>query len=144
DYTGAIAYLEFCRQSEKEVKDLDLWLAFAAFHAGDYQRASDKHNAIIQQFSLIDWSGKPLKLEVNNKYDYMTLVTTESWATLIKNILIAAIKPKCIPIKLKIETVKDEINRTIISADNIKQIHYAYQQFIIIGYLLHPSYLHIE
>ncbi|CAF3682134.1 unnamed protein product [Adineta steineri] len=41
DYTGAIAYLEFCRQSEKEVKDLDLWLAFAAFHAGDYQRASD-------------------------------------------------------------------------------------------------------
>lgn len=57
DYTGAIAYLEviplfsfshelhhflqFCRQSGKEVKDLDLWLAFAAFHAGDYQRASD-------------------------------------------------------------------------------------------------------
>jgi len=23
------------------VKDLDLWLAFAAFHAGDYQRAID-------------------------------------------------------------------------------------------------------
>jgi hypothetical protein len=23
------------------VKDLDLWLAFAAFHAGDYQRALD-------------------------------------------------------------------------------------------------------
>ncbi|CAF0746515.1 unnamed protein product [Adineta steineri] len=49
DYTGAIAYLEFCRQSEKEVKDLDLWLAFAAFHAGDYQRASDEYENILKK-----------------------------------------------------------------------------------------------
>jgi len=33
--------LQFCRENGTEVKDLDLWLAFAAFHAGDYQRASD-------------------------------------------------------------------------------------------------------
>ncbi|CAF3059305.1 unnamed protein product [Rotaria socialis] len=48
DYTGAIAYLEFCRQSGKEVKDLDLWLGFAAFHAGDYQRASEEYENILK------------------------------------------------------------------------------------------------
>ncbi|CAF1384518.1 unnamed protein product [Rotaria sordida] len=94
-------------------------------------------NVNIQQFSLVGWSGKRLKLGVNNKKDYMTLVTTEKWPTTVKSIPVKIIKPnyvpdcfalvvRYVPRDLEIETVKEEINRTITSADNIKQIHYAY------------------
>jgi hypothetical protein len=37
-----------------------------------------EHDVVIQQFSLVGWSGKRLKLEVNNKKDYMTSVTIEN------------------------------------------------------------------
>ena len=98
-----------------------------------------EHNVTIQQFSLVGWSGKRLKLGVNNKKDYSTLVTTENWPTLIKNIPVKTIKPKYIPDcfalvvryvphELEIETVKEELKRTITSADNIKQIHYTYER----------------
>jgi hypothetical protein len=41
------------------VKDLNLWLAFAAFHAGDYQRANDVSQTIVdllkfEQMSSLD------------------------------------------------------------------------------------------
>ncbi|CAF0886186.1 unnamed protein product [Rotaria sp. Silwood1] len=94
-------------------------------------------NVSVQQFSLVGWSGKRLKLGVNNKKDYMTLVTTEKWPTTVKNIPVKIIKPnyvpdcfalvvRYVPRDLEIEIVKEEINRIITSADNIKQIHYAY------------------
>ena len=97
------------------------------------------HNVFIQKFSLVGWSGKSLKLGVNNKEDYMTLVTTDSWPTTVKNLSISVIKPKYVPDcfalvvryvphELEIETVVDEIKHTITSADNIKRIHYAYER----------------
>ena len=94
----------------------------------------NEHNIIIQQFSLVGWSGKRLKLRVNEKKDYMTLVTTDKWPTTVKNISVKIIKPnyvpdcfalvvRYVPHDVEIKTVKEEIKRTITSADNIKQIH---------------------
>ncbi|CAF1254824.1 unnamed protein product [Adineta steineri] len=51
DYTGAIAFLEFSRENGTAIQDLELWLAFAAFHAGDYQRASDVYEDLLQKDS---------------------------------------------------------------------------------------------
>ncbi|CAF1221918.1 unnamed protein product [Adineta steineri] len=96
-----------------------------------------EHNVRIQPFSLVGWSGKRLKLGVNNKEDYVSLVNTENWPNVIDNIPITVTKPKYIPdcfalvvryvpVELEIEAVRDEIKRTITSADNIKHINYAY------------------
>ena len=64
----------------------------------------------------------------------MTLVTTDKWPTTVKNISVKIIKPnyvpdcfalvvRYVPHDVEIKTVKEEIKRTITSADNIKQIH---------------------
>ncbi|CAF4970175.1 unnamed protein product, partial [Rotaria sp. Silwood1] len=45
----------------------------------------------------LGWANKRLKLGVNNKGDYMTLVTTENWPTAIKGVPIKILKPKFIP-----------------------------------------------
>ncbi|CAF4949748.1 unnamed protein product [Rotaria magnacalcarata] len=93
----------------------------------------------IQHFSLVGWSSNRLKLGVNNKDDYMVLLTTNKWPTNVNNIPIKITKPKYIPDcftlvvryvprDLEPELVKQEIQRTIASADNIKQIHYAYER----------------
>jgi hypothetical protein len=37
----------------------------------------EEQNVQIQQFSLVRWVNKRLKLRVNNKEDYMALVTTD-------------------------------------------------------------------
>ncbi|CAF1399049.1 unnamed protein product [Rotaria sp. Silwood1] len=98
-----------------------------------------EHNIRIQNFSLVGWANKRLKLGVNNKEDYMTLVTTENWPTAIKSVPIKIVKPKFIPDcfalvvryvprELDLEFVKEEIKRTIASADNIKQIYYTYER----------------
>ncbi|CAF5181442.1 unnamed protein product, partial [Rotaria sp. Silwood1] len=69
----------------------------------------------------------------------MTLVTTENWPTAIKSVPIKIVKPKFIPDcfalvvryvprELDLEFVKEEIKRTIASADNIKQIYYTYER----------------
>ncbi|CAF1475868.1 unnamed protein product [Didymodactylos carnosus] len=76
---------------------------------------------------------------LNFKKDYTALVTTEKWPMSVKNIPVKITKPsyitdcfalvvRYVPRELEIETVKEEINRTITSADNIKQIHYAYER----------------
>ncbi|CAF1211665.1 unnamed protein product [Rotaria sp. Silwood1] len=98
-----------------------------------------EHNIRIQHFSLVGWANKRLKLGVNNKEDYMALVTTENWPTAIKSVPIKIVKPKFIPDclalvvryvprELDLEFVKEEIKRTIASADNIKQIYYTYER----------------
>lgn len=69
----------------------------------------------------------------------MTLVLTDNWPTTISNIPVKIMKPKVVPDcfalvvryvprELDLEFVKDEIKRTIASADNIKQIYYAYER----------------
>ena len=39
DYTGAITLLKFRQNTKKADTDSALWLAYAAFHNGDYQTA---------------------------------------------------------------------------------------------------------
>ncbi|CAF5228355.1 unnamed protein product, partial [Rotaria magnacalcarata] len=69
----------------------------------------------------------------------MVLLTTKKLPTDVNNIPIKITKPKYIPDcfalvvryvprDLEPELVKQEIQRTIASADNIKQIHYAYER----------------
>jgi len=77
-----------------------------------------EQNVHIQHFSLVGWAKKRLKLGLNNKEDYMALVTID------KNIPVNIIKPKFIPDcfalvvryvprELDSEFVKEEIKRTI-------------------------------
>ena len=98
-----------------------------------------EHSIRIQHFTLVGWANKRLRLGVNNKEDYMMLVTTDNWPREIKNIPVKIMKPKFIPDcfalvvryvprELDLEFVKEEIKRTIASADNIKQIYYAYER----------------
>ncbi|CAF5191256.1 unnamed protein product, partial [Rotaria magnacalcarata] len=57
-----------------------------------------KHaGVLINRFTLVDWTGKMLKLGVNNKEDYATLVGTDNWPTKINDIDIVVVKPKYVP-----------------------------------------------
>ncbi|CAF2155910.1 unnamed protein product [Rotaria magnacalcarata] len=80
-----------------------------------------------------------LKLGVNNKEDYATLVGTDNWPTKINDIDIVVVKPKYVPDSFALvvlyvpreldeDFVSNEIQRTIASADRIKRIHYSYQR----------------
>ena len=93
----------------------------------------------INRFTLVGWAGKRLKLGVNNKEDYATLVATDKWPAKINGIDVVVLKPKFIPDSFalvvryvpqeyEVEFVATEIQRTIESADRIKRIHYAYQR----------------
>ncbi|CAF1525161.1 unnamed protein product [Rotaria magnacalcarata] len=94
---------------------------------------------LIKKFTLVGWSGKKLKLGVNNKEDYATLVGSDKWPTKINGIDIVVAKPKYVPDsfalvvryvprELEENFVSNEIQRTIASADRIKRIHYSYQR----------------
>ncbi|CAF3799109.1 unnamed protein product [Rotaria magnacalcarata] len=88
----------------------------------------------------ISWLGREkLKLGVNNKEDYATLVGTDNWPTKINDIDIVVVKPKYVPDSFALvvryvpreldeDFVSNEIQRTIASADRIKRIHYSYQR----------------
>ena len=88
---------------------------------------------------MVGWSGKKLKLGVNNKEDYAILVATDKWPTRVNGIDIIVQKPKFSPDSFVLfvryvprerdeSFVAGEIQRTIASADRIKRIHYAYQR----------------
>ena len=94
---------------------------------------------MITRFTLVGWAGKKLKLGVDNKIDYATLVASEKWPKQINGIDIEVLKPKYIPDSFVLvvryvpkdidETfVATEIQRTIASAARIKRIDYAYQR----------------
>ncbi|CAF1097733.1 unnamed protein product [Rotaria sp. Silwood1] len=94
---------------------------------------------LINRFILVGWSGKKLKLGVNNKEDYATLLGSDKWPTKINGIDIVVVKPKYIPDSFALVVryvsreldenfVSNEIQRTIASADRIKCIHYSYQR----------------
>ena len=112
----------------------------SALHASDLIAKELQRNGVrINGFTLVGWAGKKLKLGVNNKDDYATLVSTDKWPTKIQGIEITIIKPKFNPDAfalvvrhvshdLEEEFVAGEIQRTIASAQRIKRIHYAYQR----------------
>ncbi|CAF4705347.1 unnamed protein product, partial [Rotaria socialis] len=111
-----------------------------AIHASDliFKELQSK-GVLINRFTLVGWAGKKLKLGVNNKEDYAILVSTDNWPTKINGINIVVVKPKYIPDSfalvvryvprdLEENFVSNEIQRTIVSADRIKRIHYSYQR----------------
>ncbi|XP_072035753.1 intraflagellar transport protein 56-like [Amphiura filiformis] len=46
DYTGAITLLEFTRTSGKGSDETDQWIAFCAFHLGDYKRSMEEYERL--------------------------------------------------------------------------------------------------
>ncbi|CAM4775474.1 unnamed protein product [Rotaria magnacalcarata] len=111
-----------------------------ALHASDLiLKELQSEGVLIKKFILIGWSGEKLKLGVNNKEDYATLVGSDKWPTKINGIDIVVTKPKYVPDSFALvvryvpreleETfVSNEIQRTIASADRIKRFHYSYQR----------------
>ncbi|XP_014674786.1 PREDICTED: intraflagellar transport protein 56-like [Priapulus caudatus] len=49
DYTGAITILEFNRHSGKSTDLDDMWLAYCAFHLGDYKRALEEYERMLKK-----------------------------------------------------------------------------------------------
>ncbi|CAF4805584.1 unnamed protein product [Rotaria sp. Silwood1] len=93
----------------------------------------------INGFTLVGWAGRKLKLGVNNKVDYATLVATDKWPAKINGIDIEVIKPKYtpdafvlviryVPQELDEEFVANEIQRTIASANHTSRIRYNYKR----------------
>lgn len=50
DYTGAMTLLEFMQLQEYDV-NIELWIAYCAFHLGDYQKALEIYNRILKTTS---------------------------------------------------------------------------------------------
>lgn len=51
DYTGAITLLEFSRNAGKGNEETDMWIAYCAFHLGDYKRAMEEYERLIKRDS---------------------------------------------------------------------------------------------
>ncbi|CAH1243645.1 TTC26 [Branchiostoma lanceolatum] len=49
DYTGAITLLEFNRSSGKGSEEVDMWIAYCAFHLGEYKRAMEEFQAMSKR-----------------------------------------------------------------------------------------------
>uniref|UniRef100_T1J9I7 Intraflagellar transport protein 56 n=1 Tax=Strigamia maritima TaxID=126957 RepID=T1J9I7_STRMM len=58
DFTGAMTLLEFQRQSGKPVDDNDVWIAYCAFHLGEYKQAMEEYEKITKKkgFNPETWS----------------------------------------------------------------------------------------
>ena len=98
-----------------------------------------KQQGISVTFSLVGHTGNKLKLGVNNKESYSTLISTDKWPLQIKNINITVIKPnfipdsfalvaRYVPLQYDDEYVKDEIERNLQSAENVRRIQYRFQR----------------
>lgn len=46
DYIGALTLLEFLRSTGKASADNDLWIAYASFHGGDYERTRTEYESL--------------------------------------------------------------------------------------------------
>ena len=55
DYTGAMSLLDFQRNSGKGSANVNLWLAYSAFHAGEYKRAMHEYEAMRDE-GMKGWS----------------------------------------------------------------------------------------
>ncbi|CAF4276369.1 unnamed protein product [Rotaria magnacalcarata] len=98
-----------------------------------------KQQGIAISFSLVGHAGNKLKLCVNNKDSYATLINTDKWPSQINNINITVSKPKFIPDSFALvvryvplqyddEFVKEEIKRNLQSVENIRHIQYRFQR----------------
>ncbi|CAF3510028.1 unnamed protein product [Rotaria socialis] len=98
-----------------------------------------KQQGIAISFSLVGHAGNKLKLEVNNKESYATLINTDKWPSQVNNINITMSKQKFtpdsfalvvryVPLQYDDEFVKEEIKRNLQSVENIRQIQYRFQR----------------
>ncbi|CAF4548573.1 unnamed protein product [Rotaria sp. Silwood2] len=97
--------------------------------------------------TILDLSGQPKiaeimcrnRLRVNSEESYATLISTDKWPSQINNINITVIKPKFIPdsfalvvryvpLQYNDEYVKEEIERNLQSAENVRRIQYHFQR----------------
>lgn len=51
DYTGAIVLSEFTRNSGKGSEETDMWVAYCAFHLGEYKRAMEEYEKMTKRDS---------------------------------------------------------------------------------------------
>jgi len=49
DYTGASTLLEFTRNAGKNSEDIALWIAYCAFHLGDYKKAMEEYQVLYKK-----------------------------------------------------------------------------------------------
>ncbi|CAM4739704.1 unnamed protein product [Rotaria magnacalcarata] len=95
-----------------------------AIHASDLiLKELQSKGVLINRFTLVGLAGEKLKLGVNNKEDYATLIVKpkyvpDSFALVVRYV----------PRELDENFVSNEMQRTIASADCIKRIHYSYQK----------------
>ena len=98
-----------------------------------------KQQGIAITFSLVGHTGNKLKLGVNNKEAYATLISTDKWPSQINSINIKVTKPKFIPdsfalvvryvpLQYNDDYVKEEIERNLQSAENIRRMHYRFER----------------
>ncbi|CAF2827771.1 unnamed protein product [Rotaria sp. Silwood2] len=98
-----------------------------------------KQQGISISFSLVGHAGNKLKLGVNNKESYATLITTDKWPSQVNNINITVIKPKFtpdsfalvvryLPLQYDDDYVKEEIKRNLQSVENMRRIQYRFQR----------------
>ena len=98
-----------------------------------------KKHGIPITFSLVGHAGNKLKLGVNNKESYASLMSTDNWPPQINNVNIKVIKPKFIPdsfalvvryvpLQYNDDYVQEEIERNLQSAVNIRRINYRFER----------------
>ena len=98
-----------------------------------------KQQGISVSFSLVAHMGNKLKLGVNNKESYATLISTDKWPSQVNDIKIIVNKPKFtpdafalvvryVPLQYDDEYVKEEIERNLQSVGNIRRINYRFQR----------------
>lgn len=49
DYTGAVTLLEFTRNAGKNSEEIALWIAYCAFHLGDYKKSMEEYLGLLKQ-----------------------------------------------------------------------------------------------
>lgn len=53
DYTGALALLDFkLKTADGDVKDLQMWIGYCAFHLGNFRRAEEAYKSLIQEHDV--------------------------------------------------------------------------------------------
>ncbi|CAF4316671.1 unnamed protein product, partial [Rotaria magnacalcarata] len=90
-------------------------------------------------FSLIGHADNKLKLGVNNKESYATLINTDKWPSQVNSINITVSKSKFtsdsfllavryVPLQYDDEFVKEKIKQNLQSVENIRRIQYRFQR----------------
>ncbi|CAH3039654.1 unnamed protein product [Pocillopora meandrina] len=78
DYTGAITLAEFNRNSGKGSEETNLWIAYTAFHLGDYKKAMEVKFWKDNSYALV----KTTDISINSLNWFTEESTNNAWRTL--------------------------------------------------------------